>query len=225
MRVLAIETATERVAVAIGDETGAAASIDVTRERHHAEVVTPAIEFLCRHLGIDLAGIDVVAVDKGPGLFTGVRVGMATAKAIAFAQGIPAVALSSLEILALGARAAGRPIVAVVDSRRSDVVYAAKYRPDAEGLEQLAPPSAVSPGALAERIAATGEECVVVGTGAVRFAHFFAGVPGANLAGRELAFPSARTLVAAAAARALRGETVSEAALEPLYLGTSSVRD
>ncbi len=70
------------------------------RGRRHAEILTPAIAFVCEQAGIDLQEVGVVAVDVGPGLFTGLRVGIATAKALAQALRVPMIGLSSLDLLA-----------------------------------------------------------------------------------------------------------------------------
>ena len=93
MLTLGIETATERVSVALGDHDGVIGSIDITRGRRHAETLTPAIEFLCRQADVKIDEVAVVAVDVGPGLFTGMRVGIAAAKAIALALHIPMIAM------------------------------------------------------------------------------------------------------------------------------------
>lgn len=73
MLILGIETATERVSVAIGNHEGVLAMFEVTRGRRHAETLTPAIEFVCQQADIKLPEISVIAVDVGPGLFTGMR--------------------------------------------------------------------------------------------------------------------------------------------------------
>ena len=84
MLILGIDTATPQVSVAIGGHEGVLASTQASRGRRHAESLTPAIEFTCRQAQVALADIGVVAVDLGPGLFTGLRVGVAAAKAIKF---------------------------------------------------------------------------------------------------------------------------------------------
>lgn len=85
MLILAIETATESVGVALGGRDGVLASVTIARGRRHGETLAPAIQFACRHAGVELPDLDAVAVDIGPGLFTGMRVGIATAKALAMA--------------------------------------------------------------------------------------------------------------------------------------------
>ncbi len=83
MLTLGIETATPQVSVAIGGHEGVIGLIEIARGRRHAETLVPAIEFLGRQTDIALDEISVIAVDVGPGLFTGMRVGLATAKALA----------------------------------------------------------------------------------------------------------------------------------------------
>ena len=104
MLILAIETATESVGVALGGRDGVLASVTIARGRRHGETLAPAIQFACRHAGVELPDLDAVAVDIGPGLFTGMRVGIATAKALAMALDIPVVPVTSLESLAESAR-------------------------------------------------------------------------------------------------------------------------
>jgi len=103
MITLAIETATESVGVALAGDDGIIASVEVHEGRRHAEVLAPAIDFACRHAGVDLGKIAAVGVDVGPGLFTGMRVGAATAKAMGQALQIPVVGVSSLDVLAAAA--------------------------------------------------------------------------------------------------------------------------
>ncbi|HTW97771.1 MAG TPA: tRNA (adenosine(37)-N6)-threonylcarbamoyltransferase complex dimerization subunit type 1 TsaB [Acidimicrobiales bacterium] len=123
MIVLAIETATIEVAAGVGDGSGLRAAVTARPGRRHAETLHPAIAQACRFAGVELAEIQAVAVDVGPGLFTGLRVGVAAAKAMAAALGVPAVGISSLEILARAARAGLRPVVPVVDVRRGEIAW------------------------------------------------------------------------------------------------------
>ena len=124
MLILGIETATEQVSVAIGGHEGVIALFEVTRGRRHAETLVPAIEFICRQADIELDEISVVAVDVGPGLFTGLRVGLSSAKAIAHALRIPMIGISSLDLLAFPSRHTDRVVVPVIDARRGEVFYA-----------------------------------------------------------------------------------------------------
>jgi tRNA threonylcarbamoyladenosine biosynthesis protein TsaB len=138
MLVLAIESATEAAGVALADEGGTIVQATLLRGRRHAETIAPAIRFCCNTAGLTLAQVDAVVIDVGPGLFTGLRVGVGTAKALAYALARPVIALTSLDVLAravsqsLPRRAshstpsAGREvrIIPILDARRGEVVSA-----------------------------------------------------------------------------------------------------
>jgi tRNA threonylcarbamoyladenosine biosynthesis protein TsaB len=142
MNLLAIETATDTVGAALVRHDGGATERVHVGGRQHAERLIPMIEEVCAAAGCPLDDVDAVAVDVGPGLFTGLRVGVATAKALAQARGLGIIGLGSLDVLADAA--AGRALAAgldrvemvvpVVDARRGEVFTAAyrmaKARPD-----------------------------------------------------------------------------------------------
>jgi tRNA threonylcarbamoyladenosine biosynthesis protein TsaB len=183
MTVLAIETATDMVGVALVGPDGAAAERVHLGGRAHAELLAPAIEEVCAVSGVTVNAIDRIAVDIGPGLFTGLRVGVATAKALAQALGIDLVGVTSLDVLAAAARAevaadGATPVVSVVDARRGEV-FAAAYRYEREP-DGAADPATVrddrteplAPEALVSWLLELADEVgrvVVVGDGAVRY--------------------------------------------------------
>ena len=101
MKILAIETATSSVGCALwADGAPVWLSFALVAPQRHAEVLMPAIDELCRWARWSVADLEGVAVDVGPGLFTGLRVGLATARAIATARDLPAAGVTSLEALA-----------------------------------------------------------------------------------------------------------------------------
>src|SRR5580692_12017919 len=100
MTLLAIESATDMVGVALLRDDGGSAERVHLGGRAHAELLAPAIEEVCAVSGCTVADIDQIAVDVGPGLFTGLRVGVATAKALAQALGVPLLGVGSLDVLA-----------------------------------------------------------------------------------------------------------------------------
>jgi tRNA threonylcarbamoyladenosine biosynthesis protein TsaB len=123
MMLLALESATIEVGVALRDSSGLLAALVARPGRRHVETLHPAVEAVCAAANTTLAGVGAVAVDVGPGLFTGVRVGVAAAKAFAFALEVPVVACTSTEVLAHAARDAGPDVVPVVDMRRGEVAW------------------------------------------------------------------------------------------------------
>lgn len=218
MLILGIETATDHVGCAVGGHEGVLALLEVGRPRRHAETLVPGIRFACAQAGVALSEIAVVAVDVGPGLFTGLRVGVATGKAIAHALRVPMIGIASLDLLAFPLRHAQRMIVTVVDARRGEVFYAF-YRQSPGGVQRLGEPQVGTPEDLAAELLTTPDEVVLVGDGALRHRHRLAeGGSGVEFADQWLAHPSAAPLVQLAHARALREEWVAPGALVPLYL-------
>jgi tRNA threonylcarbamoyladenosine biosynthesis protein TsaB len=124
MTVLAIETATTAAATALADEGGLLAAIELRAGRRHVELLHVGVLTMLETAGVDFAELTGVAVDIGPGLFTGIRVGVAAAKGYAMALGLPVVAFTSLQILRLACEAAGQmDAVGVVDLRRGEVAW------------------------------------------------------------------------------------------------------
>jgi tRNA threonylcarbamoyladenosine biosynthesis protein TsaB len=128
MRILAIETATSASSVALGDGDAIRATARLVDARGHVGFLVPAIDFCFRSAGWDPGDIDAVAVDVGPGLFSGIRSGIAAAQAVAGAVGVPLLPVGSLDAVAYDAATAHRRIWAVVDVRRGEVAVA-PYRP------------------------------------------------------------------------------------------------
>jgi tRNA threonylcarbamoyladenosine biosynthesis protein TsaB len=157
--ILGIDTATPSTVVGLLRADG---SVDERRDDppvgarpRHAERVLALVGAVVG----DWAGVERIAVGVGPGGFTGLRIGIATARALAQARGLPLVPVSSLRALAAGA-GADRPVAAVIDARRGEA-FVAVYRGD----EVLREPAALGPEALAEAAAGT----LAVGDGALRF--------------------------------------------------------
>jgi tRNA threonylcarbamoyladenosine biosynthesis protein TsaB len=211
---LAIATATPQVSVAIGAPDGVIGAIHLKQGRRHGETLAPAIQSLTGLAGVALTDVRQIAVDAGPGLFTGLRVGVATAKALGAALDVPVVPCSSLDILAHPHRRAGRPVASVVDARRGEVFWAL-YQPTADGMVAVTEPAVATPDAVA---GALGEHAgvLITGDGARRY-----------LIGRSLEVlpddfdhPSAVVLLELAGTRpALPAEKVT-----PTYLRDADVR-
>ena len=235
MNLLALESATDLVGAALLGPDGGVAERSHLGGRAHAELLAPAIEEVCALSGCTLADVDALAVDLGPGLFTGLRVGVATAKALGQALGIGVLGITSLDVLAAGAREMAGParaatVVAVVDARRHEV-FAAAYRfggdpggavgdVDPAGVRHDRP-EALSPGELVAWLdgwAADGP-VLVVGDGAVRYLDVVAPRPGVDVGlAAEVASPSPAVLARLAARRLAAGASpVAAGDLVPEY--------
>ena len=217
MLIVGIDTATVQVSVAVGGHEGVLAATQSSRGRQHAEVLTPAIEFTCKQARIELSEISVVAVDLGPGLFTGLRVGVAAAKAMAYALDVPMIGVPSLDLLAFPVRFTPRLIVATIDARRGELFYAF-YRQVPGGIQRITDHQVGTPDDLASELMASGEECLLVGDGAIRYSEVFEGLKKCEIAEEGFAYPNATSLVMLAHAQALREQWVKPWDLEPMYL-------
>ena len=141
MKVLGLDTSTLTSGIALVDDGEVLAEARHDASAHKSDLLV-AIDLVCKRAGVAPMQLDAIAVGAGPGSFTGLRIGMATAKGIAFATGKPLWAVSSLAALAWG-----RPgfVVAVLDARKSEV-YAGCYRDGVlVEVERVLPPAAVAP--------------------------------------------------------------------------------
>jgi tRNA threonylcarbamoyladenosine biosynthesis protein TsaB len=180
MRVLAFDTATRATAVALCDLGPGGACIErrddppAGSRPGHAARLLELVAVAMTDAGAGWADVDRLAVGVGPGTFTGLRIGIATAQALSRARGIPLVGVSTLESLALGgARArSADTVAAVIDARRGEV-FAAAWRVDrvqpAWLGERVIAPVAISPEALAGELAGLRRTVLAVGDGAIEF--------------------------------------------------------
>ena len=220
MIVLGIETSTPQTSVALGTETEILASTSLTG-RTRQDAVVPAIEHLLRWTGLELSAVGGVAVGLGPGLFTGLRVGVEAGKSLAQVLGVPILGIPSLDALAFGVRHTSRLIGAVIDARRGEVFYAF-YRavPGGvlrEGEYQVAPPDH-----LAADLEAKGEDVLLAGNGAILYRHELRRAGGRlEFASAVSAHPQAESLVELAVPRFHREEFDRLFDVVPLYLRKS----
>ena len=128
MIVLGIDTATDVVSVAVVDGEVVLAASELRSEKRHAEDVTPMIDFVVKRAGLGLNELAAIAVNVGPGLFTGMRVGIASAQALAYALSLPLVGVDGLAAMAAAVPAATAShvdiVVPTIDARRSEVAWA-----------------------------------------------------------------------------------------------------
>ncbi|MFT7473295.1 MAG: tRNA threonylcarbamoyladenosine biosynthesis protein TsaB [Verrucomicrobiales bacterium] len=217
MLILGIESATSQVGVAIGGHEGVLASAHSARDRRHAESIAPQIKFVCEQARVNIEEIGVVAVDIGPGLFTGLRVGIASAMAVAHGLGVPMIGVSSLDLGAFALEHSRRLIVPCYDARRGEV-FTANYRSVPGGVQRITEPTVATPDELAAELMAAGEDILMLGDGSERYREQFESISHVEFAGTSMQFPSARSLVELAHPKAMREEFVSPNEIEPLYI-------
>jgi len=215
--VLGLESATAAGAVALEIDGELVAEVVTTRAREHTETLLSGAVSLLDDQGLGLAQLDLIVVDVGPGLFTGLRVGVATARSLAMAGGLLVVGLSSLEILARDPLVAqASEVLSVIDARRGEV-FAQSFSRRHGALRARSEPVVLPPGELStlvDDVEPTGE-LVVVGDGALRYRDEISRLRGASLL-EAVELPSPAVACALARERQERG--IEPAALFPVYL-------
>ena len=215
MTLLGFDTATTACSAALWADGAVVAHRRSEAAGRHAETLVPMLHEVAAEGGTTLAAVTRFAVTVGPGSFTGIRIGLATARGLALAGKRPLIGLSTLEVLAAGVPATERdgPVLAALDAGRGRL-YAQLFD---RSLDPLTGPEALAAEALPGFVAAAnGAPLVVAGTGqAVALAALAPVIEARAATGSPT--PDARVLVRRAAARAEDGNEAT-APVRPLYL-------
>jgi tRNA threonylcarbamoyladenosine biosynthesis protein TsaB len=218
--VVGIDTSTPQTSVALGSDTEVVASIRIAGLARQ-ESVTPALETLLRFADLEPARIGGVAVGVGPGLFTGLRVGVETAKTLAQVLTVPIVGITSLDALAYSVRYTSRRIAAVIDARRSEVFWSL-YQPVPGGVLRETEHAVGPVDHLVADLAAFPGEVLCVGNGAILYRREIEPLGSqVEFASPSVSLPDAAALVELAAPRFLREEFDRPHDVVPLYLRKS----
>jgi tRNA threonylcarbamoyladenosine biosynthesis protein TsaB len=217
---LALESATSCVSVALVRGGEVVGETQVVGSRHHAETLLPQIDEVLDRAKLEIADVDAFAVSIGPGTFTSLRIGLSTVKGLAFASDRPVAAVSTLAAVAHAGAAGGDddvPRIALLDARRDEFYAGAFSGGDALAIrEDLMPESLYT---LGELTAALPERFVLVGEGASQLGETLRSdgfeLP---LAMCQERMPHARSVAALGAALLAQGEGMQAAALVPRYL-------
>ena len=213
MRILAIETATSLGSVALLVDGEPVALISEFVPQRHLEWLAPALQRLLLSTGWNVAQVEAIAVSTGPGAFTSLRIGIATASSWARARGIPAVGIPTLAAIALGTQATGA-VCAMADVRRGEVAAAAYARDGGVRpiMDEIAGPL--------ERVAAQlpAGPLTVSGDALAKYAEVVARLrPDAVLAPRTQWYPTAYSVGRLGWERLSRGEHRDVDRLQPRY--------
>lgn len=220
MIVLGIETSTPQTSVALGGDSGIVASATLNG-RAHQEQVVPTLRQLLQWSGAGLSQVAGIAVGVGPGLFTGLRVGVQTAKSLAQALRIPIVGMTSLDVLAFSVRHTSRLVAAVIDARRGEVFWGV-YRPVPGGVLREGEFAVGPPDHLVGELTALAEDVLVVGDGAVLYRRQIEEMGSqVEFASAMWAHPQAAALVELSVPRFEREEHDRLTEVVPLYLRKS----
>lgn len=215
MKLLAIETATPGSSVAVVEDRRTLAAASRIDRVGHAGFLVPAIDFCFDQVGWSPVDLDAVVVDVGPGLYTGIRVGLATAQGLAAAFGIPIIPGVSVDALALEAKTGHRMVWAVVDARRGEVAVS-RYRPVPGGVVKESSTELMAPDELRANLESQSEHCLVVGDVSELPEGFFRGMTHVKTA--KPRYPYAVALAEIGAGKYERGDYPTPEDIRPMYM-------
>lgn len=219
MKILAIDTASTTGSVAVVDDETLLAETTAARRETHSRRLMDMIDGVLDLSGLTMKQIDGFAFTKGPGSFTGLRIGLSIVKALALVTAKPMAGVSSLEVLALQAANGLRLICPMMDARNKEL-YCARYRMTDGGVTPLTAEKALS---AEESVSGIGEPCLLIGDGAHRYRSFFESHLGeyARFASVADGIPRASTVARLSLIRFRTHQTDCIHAVVPAYLRKS----
>ena len=215
-RILLIETSTAQLSTALAEDGVVTAFRICGEPRMHAALTAPSVQEVLNEKGLAVKDLDAVCVGKGPGSYTGLRVGVSTAKGLCFGAGVPLLSAGTLDVLVSEAHRLGvvpegcRAIVPMVDARRMEV-YAAVFTPDGRQLTETKP-IVVDADSFAAELAEG--PVLFIGDGALKCREVLSS-PNAHFAE---AFPTAMAMASLAEAAWNEKRFEDVAYFEPFYL-------
>jgi len=219
MRILALETSTLTGGVALLDGDCLVAEYTLSVRATHSERLMAAVDRLLNDSGCGVETLEGVAVSIGPGSFTGLRIGVSTAKGLGMALGIPLVGVPTLDALAALLPHAGDPVCPILDAKKGEL-YTSLFHWEGNRMVRDWEYLALTPEDLCSRLSGS---VVFVGDGVSAFGDLLARAlgPRAKLAPPARRLPSAACVAQLGHERLLNGETVGPASLTPLYIRPS----
>lgn len=222
MQVLAIESATNVAALAIVDEKDVIAEAILNTGKTHSQRLMPMLAKLLAEVELELEDLDGIVVSGGPGSFTGLRIGMATAKGLAYAGQKPLITVSTLDSLAYNLKGYPHLICPILNARRNEV-YSAVYRDAGEDLEMVMTYSALPPEELVKQLLPMEEPVIFLGDGVPVFGRFLQAELGsrAQLATIFVSLPRAAVLGWLGIKKLKNGQVADLVTAKPFYIRPS----
>ncbi len=218
MKILAIDTSATAASVCLAEDYKILGEFFTNTSLTHSQTLLTMIEQVFVNTQTDVKELDCIAVNAGPGSFTGVRIGVAAAKGLAFSDNLPCVSVSTLESMAYNMLLNDCVVCAVMDARCSQV-YNALFRIRENKVERLCADRALALTDLKAELEKIGEKIVLVGDGAELCAEFLGNsLSNVFLAPANNRFQKASSVVLAANKSISEGKTITSEELTPTYL-------
>lgn len=219
MKILSLDTTADVCSAAITEGETLIAEITVNTGNTHSQTLLPAIEQILKISENTVGDIDVFACSTGPGSFTGVRIGAATLKGLAYGRGKPCVSVSTLEALAYNLKGYNGILSPVMNARRNQV-YNALFKCEDGKISRLTPDRAISIDELDAELEAANELIYLCGDG-YQLAESSFKLCRVECVPTRQRYQSAYSVAVCALEKFERGETLTDAELVPIYLRPS----
>ncbi|MBA5761867.1 tRNA (adenosine(37)-N6)-threonylcarbamoyltransferase complex dimerization subunit type 1 TsaB [Vibrio sp. 404] len=217
-KILALDTATENCSVAllVNDQVYFRSEV---APRDHTKKILPMVDEVLKEAGVTLAELDALAFGRGPGSFTGVRIGIGIAQGLAFGADLPMIAVSTLEAMAQGSyRVNGATnVAAAIDARMSEVYWGRYSRQESGEWLAVDAECVIPPANLVEQIVADESQWTTAGTGWEAYADQLDSLALSCKQG-DILYPDAQDIVQVAKFMLAKGETVAVEESSPVYL-------
>ncbi len=171
MKILGLDTSTLMTTCAVIDDDNLIGEFSLSLDMSHSEALVPMIKSLLDNLNLRVEDMDGFAISTGPGSFTGLRIGLATAKAFSHVSNKPIIGVSSLQVLALNA--VGHEIVVPMMDARRDRVFTGIYNLTGEGIKAILEPIAIKVAELIKILQQKQKPVYLIGDGATRYKDIF----------------------------------------------------
>ena len=168
MKILGIDTSSMAASVAVIEDNKLICEYTINTKKTHSQKLMPMIENMLGLSDLKVREIDAIAVCEGPGSFTGLRIGMATAKAIAHVNDIPVIGVNSLEALAANMNLCDKKICSILDAQRNQV-YTGRYQYEGTKLVEIKEIGIQQIDELLEELAQSGEQWILVGEAVYKY--------------------------------------------------------
>ncbi len=216
MIILGIDTSTKFLCLAAQDAAGKVYELRLEAGKKLATILAPNIKRVLDSLGLSVKDVDYFACGTGPGSFTGIRIGLSTIKAMAFACKKPVVGISSLDILAMNAAGKRGAICPAVDAKRG-LVYYSVYKSVSSSIKRLAPYKLGPPGELAG-IKMVGPRFFLGDAVRLYKEDVFSRIKGAECLDEEHSYPRPGNIISLAKERIEARQAKSSFELQAAYL-------
>ncbi len=218
MKILGIDTSATAASVAIADENKIIGEFSINTALTHSQTLIPMVDALLKNTGVAVTDIDAIAVNAGPGSFTGVRIGVAAVKGMAFSADIPCISVSTLHSMAYNLVETDCIVCAVMDARCSQV-YNALFRVSNGKVTRIIDDRALALQDLKLDLQKYDEKIILVGDGAkITYDYLKDDNKNVVLASKQNRIQTASSVVAAGFELLEKGETLTAEQLMPTYL-------